>query len=120
VVARDAVAVRCYKNWVSQCQPGEINHDKKCYNLVIPSVRHAVEGFSHGEALRDCQSRGSQLLDIVSQVRCYVFCKPNCTIVNSTKLRVNYSGMCCHIVWQTSSDVLDEPVPPSSLFCLEV
>lgn len=77
VVARDAVAVRCYRNWVSQCQPGEINHNKKCYNLVIPSVRHALEGFSHGEALRDCQSRGSQLIDVVSQVRGYVVCKMN-------------------------------------------
>jgi hypothetical protein len=69
VIARDAVGVRCYQNWVSQCQPGEMNHGKKCYSLVVPSERYALEGFSHGEALRDCQSRGSQLLDITSQVR---------------------------------------------------
>ncbi|XP_021942881.1 uncharacterized protein LOC110841538 isoform X2 [Zootermopsis nevadensis] len=67
VIARDAVGVRCYKNWASQCRPGEVNHGERCYNLVVPSVRHAVEGFSHGEALRDCQSKGSQLLDITSQ-----------------------------------------------------
>jgi hypothetical protein len=69
VIARDAVGVRCYRNWVSQCQPGEVNHGKKCYSLVVPSEHHALEGFTHGEALRDCQSRGSQLLDIASQVR---------------------------------------------------
>ncbi|XP_069680100.1 uncharacterized protein teq isoform X2 [Periplaneta americana] len=67
LVSRDAVGVRCYKNWVSQCQPGEVNHGKKCYRLVVPSVRHALEGFSHGEAIRDCKSRGAQLLDIISQ-----------------------------------------------------
>lgn len=72
VIARDAVGVRCYKNWVSQCQPGELNHGKKCYSLVVPSEHHALEGFSHGEALRHCQSRGSQLLDVTSQVRGYV------------------------------------------------
>ena len=68
VIARDAVGVRCYKNWVSECQPGEVNHNKKCYKLIVPSVRHALEGFSHGEALRDCRQRGAQLLDITSQV----------------------------------------------------
>ncbi|PSN37221.1 hypothetical protein C0J52_12660 [Blattella germanica] len=67
VIARDAVGVRCYKNWPSQCQPGEFNFGKQCYKLVVPSVRHAKEGFSHGEALRDCQTRGAQLLDITSQ-----------------------------------------------------
>lgn len=72
VIARDAVGVRCYKNWVSQCQPGEVNHGKKCYSLVVPSVHHALEGFTHGEALRDCQARGSQLLDITSQVTGYI------------------------------------------------
>lgn len=72
LIARDAVGVRCYKNWVSQCQPGEVNHGKKCYSLVVPSEHHALEGFTHGEALRDCQARGSQLLDITSQVRGYI------------------------------------------------
>jgi len=99
VIGRDAVAVRCYRNWMSQCQPGEINHNKKCYNLVIPNVHHALEGFSHGESLRDCQSRGSQLLDIVSQVRGYVVCQLNWTVVRSNKLRLKYSGLWCYVVW---------------------
>ncbi|KAJ9578455.1 hypothetical protein L9F63_005325, partial [Diploptera punctata] len=30
-------------------------------------IRHALEGFTHGEALKDCKQRGAQLLDITSQ-----------------------------------------------------
>ncbi|XP_068085129.1 uncharacterized protein [Anabrus simplex] len=67
VIPRDAVGVHCYKNYVSQCRPGEMNHNGKCYSLIVPQETDGNVAFTHGEALAHCENLGAQLLDINSQ-----------------------------------------------------
>lgn len=71
----DAVWTRCRSNVQSQCHPGEMSFLDKCYHLVIPNEENAQElvGFSQGEAIAHCQTLGGHLLNVMSQVRFFIF-----------------------------------------------
>ncbi|VVC45038.1 C-type lectin fold,Low-density lipoprotein (LDL) receptor class A, conserved site,Kringle-like fold,SRCR [Cinara cedri] len=71
-VEKDAVWIKCRANSVSECQPGEISYDGKCYKLFVPTTEKQGKtiqdvGYSKAEALEHCIRRGGHLLDIDSQ-----------------------------------------------------
>lgn len=69
-VDKDSLWIRCLGNHASQCRPGEVSYNNKCYSLVVPSEEAPANdsmGFSQSEAKKHCQTKGGHLLDISSQ-----------------------------------------------------
>ncbi|KAL1459424.1 hypothetical protein WDU94_011406 [Cyamophila willieti] len=69
-VDKDSIWIRCLGNHASQCRPGEVSYNNKCYSLVIPSEEAPANdsvGFSQSEAMKHCLTKGGHLLDITSQ-----------------------------------------------------
>uniref|UniRef100_A0A8D9F791 Neurotrypsin n=1 Tax=Cacopsylla melanoneura TaxID=428564 RepID=A0A8D9F791_9HEMI len=69
-VDKDSIWIRCLGNHASQCRPGEVSYNNKCYSLVIPSEEAPANdsvGFSQSEAMKHCTTKGGHLLDINSQ-----------------------------------------------------